>query len=202
MDVLEAAFAIVRRLQAEERLHAAVPFPWKIGHRQIAFDQGQFQLVAQHDMEAVAQFIGLHPDQARLERIEGAPKALGLTPGIVRQAGAEARIPTAGKGLAPGHPAFPEQRLAFMHPHRGGLPQGPGEIVIAAPGQALLIEGVAPFMGRGQESGEGLPRHHPGGDAEVLGTNGAGEGVRRARTLAARRVVAPTVEEFAAELLL
>ena len=57
-------------------------------------------------------------------------------------------------------------------------------------------------MGRGQEGGEGLARHHPGGDAEVLGTNGAGEGMRRAGTLAARRVVAPAVEEVAAELLL
>ena len=73
MDILEAAFAIDRRLQTQERLHAAVPFPWKIGHRQITFDQGQFQIVAQHDMEAVAQFIGLNPDQAGLQRIEGAP---------------------------------------------------------------------------------------------------------------------------------
>ena len=89
-----------------------------------------------------------------------------------------------------------------MHPHRGGLPQRPGEKVVIAPGQALLIERMAPFVGSGQEGRERLAWHHPGGDAEVLGTQGAGEGVGGAGALATLRVVAPAVEEFGAELLL
>ena len=103
--------------------------------------------------------------------------------------------PDAGKGFAPGDPAFPKQGLAFMHPHRGGFAQGPGEIVIATPGQAMLIEGVAPFVGRGQIGGEGLTRHHPGGDAEIVRAQGAGKGMGAAGTLTAVGVVAPAGQQ-------
>ena len=89
-----------------------------------------------------------------------------------------------------------------MYPHGGGLPQGPGEIVLAIPWQTLFVERVAPFVGRGQEGGEGLARHDPGGDAEVLGTDRAGKRMGRPGALAAARVIAPTLQQLGTKGLL
>ena len=73
------------RTQPEQLLHAAVPPFWQLRHREALLEQFQLQLKAQHDVQAVAQFIGLHPRQAGLHRIETAPEAPTIAPGIATQ---------------------------------------------------------------------------------------------------------------------
>lgn len=164
MHVLEAAFAVMGRAQIQELGHAPVPVAWKLRHGQIPLQQGELEFITQHDVQAVADFVGLNPNHSRFEGIEAAPEALAVAPGAggARARPAQPRIRKApscgdrglqalGKGLTPPHSAFPEQALALVHPHGGGIPQGPREVVVAAARQSLLIEGMAPFMGRGQQ---------------------------------------------------
>ena len=62
-----------------------------------------------------------------------------------------------------------------MNTHGGGFPQGPRKVMVPLAGQTLFVEGMAPFMGRGQEGGKGLTRHYPAGDPKIIGTEGAGK---------------------------
>lgn len=134
MDVLQTALALAGGPQAQQLHHAPVPFPGQVGHGQSPLQQGQLQLEAQHDVQAVAQFIGFHASGAGSHRVQPPPEAIDAAPGITAGAGHEARLPAGGEGAAAGHPAFPEQRLALMHPHRGGFAERPGEVVIGAAG--------------------------------------------------------------------
>ena len=109
VNVLEAAVAVAGRHQAQQGDHAAVPFGGQVGHRQIAFHQLQLQFVAQHDVEAIAEFIGLDPDQAGPQRIKAAPEILAAAPGLDASSGLEAGQPAIGEGTTAGHPTFPEE---------------------------------------------------------------------------------------------
>ena len=153
-------------------------------------------------MQAIAHLIGLHPNQAGPYRVEIAPKAQGAAPGITAQGLTEVGIPALGKGGAAGQAIFMKQTLALMHGHGGGLPQGPGEPVFAAAGQTLLIAGVTPFVGGGQEGGKGLPRHQASGDPEIAGAQCGGKGMGGEGAGAALAVVTPAIQQFATETLL
>ena len=89
-----------------------------------------------------------------------------------------------------------------MDPHRGGLPKRPGEEVLTAAGQTLLIEGMAPLMGRGQESRKGQTGHDARGDAEIGRSDRGRERMGGAGALAAAGVVAPFEQQCLAELVL
>ena len=85
------------------------------------------------------------------------------------------------KGETAGHPVFPEQRLAFMNRHGRGLSKGPGKPLMALIRQALLVKGVAPFMGRCKKTGEGLTWNNPCRDAVIRRAKGDGKRVWRPR---------------------
>ena len=177
MDVLQAAIAIAVGALTEQLGKTLIPTLRQLRHRQPLLQQRQLQLVAQHDVQPVAEFIGFHADQAGLQGVERFPEMLRPAPRIGAQAEAETRMPAAGKGFTARHSALPKERLGFMHPHRGGITQRPRERMGLIVRQALLIERMAPFMGRGQKAGEGLASHHARGDAVVLRAQGAGEGM-------------------------
>ena len=177
MNVLQAAIAIAVGALAQQLGKALIPTLRQLRHRKALLQQRQLQLVAQNDVKPIAELIGFHADQAGLQGVERFPETLRPAPRIGTQAEAETRMPAAGEGLTARHTALPEERLGFMHPHRSGITQRPRERMGLIVRQALLIERMAPFMGCGQKAGEGLAGHHTRGDAVVLRTQGAGEGM-------------------------
>ena len=85
VDILKTAFGVVARTPREQLLHAVVPVLRQLLDRQVLLEQGQLQFKAQHDVEAVAEFIGLHPRQSGPHRIDAAPEAAAVAPGIAAQ---------------------------------------------------------------------------------------------------------------------
>jgi hypothetical protein len=69
MNVLQAAFGVVRGLDAQQLLHALVPLLRQLLHRHVLLKQRELQLKAQHDVQAIAQLIGFYADQAGFERV-------------------------------------------------------------------------------------------------------------------------------------
>jgi len=63
VHVLQHAQPVVGRGDAQVFLHARVPDFGQITHRQAAFQQRNFDLHAQHDVQVVGGLVGLHADQ-------------------------------------------------------------------------------------------------------------------------------------------
>src|SRR3546814_6645764 len=59
VDILEAAEAVVRRRDAEQRLHAAVPFAGQVVEAHVAGDQRLLQAVAQRSEEHTSELQSL-----------------------------------------------------------------------------------------------------------------------------------------------
>ena len=69
-------------------------------------------------------------------------------------------------------------------------------------GQPLFVEGVAPFMGCGQEAGERLAWNNSGGDPVVARAKRDREGMGRSRNTGDRRILPPGGQQPVAEVLL
>ena len=64
VNVLQAAFHIIRRTNVQALLKIGIPGFRQVGHGQRAFEHFLFQVVAQHDVHRIGQLIRIHADAA------------------------------------------------------------------------------------------------------------------------------------------
>ena len=72
MHVLQAAVAIVGRLDAEIGAHARAPRFGQVLHRELAFQHFQLEIEAQHDVQIVGDLVGVGADQRPRDLVDGA----------------------------------------------------------------------------------------------------------------------------------
>ena len=168
VHILEAALRIICRGDPQQFAITTVPFAREILHRQTLFQQSQLKIGSHKDVKSVAEFIRFHPVATGSHWIHRLPQIRRRSQRCTRSG--KAFPPEFCKGLTAGYPVFPEQRLTFMHGHRRGLTERPGEPLMRRGRQSLLVQRMAPLMGCGQKTGQRLTSHHTRGDAEVART--------------------------------
>ena len=72
MDVLQHAVAVVGRGDAEVSFIAFAPGFGQVADGEFAFEQLQFKIEADHDVEIVGHFVGISADQRALDLVDGA----------------------------------------------------------------------------------------------------------------------------------
>ena len=70
MDV-QAAAPVVGHVEAEELLHASVPFGGHVSDLDVSAQQAPLDLEAEHDVKVVRGLVGLHTDEAGPGRVRG-----------------------------------------------------------------------------------------------------------------------------------
>ena len=175
--ILEAAFPVAGHVNAQVLLIECIPPLGHIPDLQGACDQGLFNLVADHDVQAVGQLVGLGPHQTGLGLVHGPVEhLLGDPCQLLWEVGGDIGEDGVDKGTTAADDILVEAALALMDAH--GYAAGEHGVEVAGV-SAQLIEGVAPLVNDGVHGGHQIVFVVVGGDAHIVAAEIVGEGVLR-----------------------
>ena len=164
-------------ITTDSMLVERVPPLGHIPDLQGACDQGLLDLIANHDVQAVGQLVGLGPHQAGLGLVHGPVEhLLGDPCQLLREVGGDIGEDGVDKGTAAADDILVEAALALVDAH--GYAAGEHGVVVAGV-SAQLIEGVAPLVNDGVHGGHQIVFVVVGGDAHIVAAEVVGEGVLR-----------------------
>ena len=137
VDVLQAALSMLfTHLQPEEMAHGLFPAAGNVLDGHAAFHEVAFDAVAQDDVGGVADFVGLDPDEARLDLGVEAD----LAPDAVRRQAGQERVGDMAaddRDAASGDGIDADRRYAY-EPERGPVESARGQGDLVVSGQTLL----------------------------------------------------------------
>ena len=149
MDVLQYAIPIVFCPQSQIRLVARVPRFRQISNGQLPFEQCQFKIKPEHNVQIVGDFVGICADQRAFDLINRPIKLVQRDLlELVRETLPEQRVVVLPEGAAPSDLILPETRLALMHPGRDAISQGRRFQIAVNP---LFIEGMPGLVQRAEK---------------------------------------------------
>ena len=118
MNILQAAFLVVRDIYIQQGFHVLLPPLGDIGHFQRPPNDVSFDAITHNDVQWISEFVGFHTDQRWRYRIDGFVDLPGRD---AFKLGGERllqfRKGPVPKGQAQSDMALPEQRLRFVSSH-------------------------------------------------------------------------------------
>ena len=175
MGILQAAFPVVLRADAEVFLVQAIPNLWKFGNGKLSADQLLFDFITHHHVQGVGQLIGLRADQRRLRVVDFPIELLfRYSRELLRKdlpAGFQKRT---GKRSAPADDILIKAALALMDAHGSPAVQAG---VVEAVVSVHLIEGMAALMQHGIDRGQHRVFMIMRGNAQIPVVKTAGKGM-------------------------
>ena len=173
--VLQGAALVIRHIHAKHFLIQPVPFARDVRHLQVTGNHSLFQLIADHDMQGIGQFIRFCPDQGGFGQVDGGVQRVFRD---VLHLGGEDFLHDLQQGSAEGAAAADqvliEPGLAFMDAH--GYAAGEACELQVIP-HVQLIQGMTAFMDHAVQAGERIILEIVGGDADIPLVGVAGEGM-------------------------
>src|SRR5207249_3051660 len=120
---------IIRHIESEESLEAAVPGVRKIGNRQVSGQQRQFQLKPQGDVQVVRRLVRFHANQARPHVVRCEEEIIELRVGE----GSRESLLQSGEEMLPERQTatdliLPQPRLRLVDAERTGAAERRAEV--------------------------------------------------------------------------
>src|SRR5207249_4693289 len=125
-----------------------VPASRDVSHRQLSFDELQFDFEAQDDVQVVGDLVGFDTDERGRDSVDCPSDLRGRQFFEFWKVPANDRVPVLPKSRAAANMIFPEARLGFVDAEGSGAAQG-GAVVFG--GKPLLVKTVAGFVENAKE---------------------------------------------------
>ena len=140
VHVLQHAVAVIRCAQAQGRQVAVVPGFGQVFHFQVAFQQQQLQLEADHHVQVIGQLVGIRADQRALylvdRPVEGIQRHAAQ---LSREGRLQLRVEVFPKAAAAPNHVLPQAGLALVYARGGAAAQ---RAALIRHVDALLVHGM------------------------------------------------------------
>ena len=173
--VLEAAVLVVGDIHAQIFLVHAVPLGGNVRHRQGAVDEALLDLVADHHVDAIREFVALSSDQGGLGLVDRTVEHPGIDVcQLLREQLLQLGEHQLHEGTAAADEVLVKTALALVDGHGSAASQIGKFVGVAA---AQLVEGMAALVDDGVHGEGQVLLVVVGGDADVLIIKGKGVGM-------------------------
>ncbi len=200
MAVLQYTAPVIRYLKAQVLPVQPVPFTGQVMYGQFTAQQPLFQLVADHDMQAVGDLIRFDAHQGGTRLVDRLPELQsGDALHIFRESLRKKRVQVSDKFAAAPEYVLIEPALAFMHGHGdAAIEHGIGQIVRAV----QIIEGVAALVHHAEEGGGEIIAVFCGDPHIIAGAYGCGKRMLRCGEAAVLHIDPHDLHHIAGQLFL
>ncbi len=200
MDILQHAVLGLGRDHAQVGPVALVPGLGQIAHGQTAFEHGQLEVEADHDVEVVGHLVGVGADERALDLVDRPVELLeGHRAELLGEGCLEQRVVVPPEGARAADQVLPQARLALVDA-RGGAAGQDGAVVGRV--DALLVHGVPRLVQGAEEALGQVVLVEAGGDAHIAAREPDREGVGGLVLAPPAEVVAEVAGDLLAEGLL